>query len=377
MSSGAALPLTLIVNTLGDAADANVGDGICDTDTGTAGDQCTLRAAIQETNNATTDDTINFSLPPSSAITLDSVLPDIAGNFSVNGPGANLLTVQRNAAGGTPDFRLFMINSGTTVGISGITIANGNLTAANNGGGIRNDGVLKVNRSTISNNNCQGNGGGIAGGGGIYNIGTAFATDSTISTNSAPNGGGILNLNPMTLVNVTISGNTATSQGGGIYNLGTTINFGNSIVAGNTAPSGPDGNGFNFNSLDYNLIGNTSGANFTGTTTHNITNVNPLLGPLLDNGGPTKTHAPLSGSPALEAGNNSLITNPPFIGPPFTDQRGSGFNRIADGDGNATATVDIGAYEQQGTLTIDSVNLPAGRTSGGQQIVLTGSFAGL
>jgi predicted outer membrane repeat protein len=455
-------PISLVVNTLGDAFEFNPGDGICDVDPA-PGNQCTLVAALQETNlnGAASGNTISFALPAPATIVLSGSLPFINTNLTITGPGSNALTVQGNNAPGAPNSRPFTILSGKTVQISGLTIINGhvaggfpensggaifnsgtltltdvvvsgnsaegagggiyvdhgtltlinsrivgnnaasggglsnqgtstidlstiaNNTAAFSGGGIFNSSggdqtsILKVNRSTISNNDCQGNGGGIAGGGGIYNIGTTFATDSTISTNSAPNGGGILNLNPMTLVNVTISGNTAASQGGGIYNLGTTINFGNSIIAGNTAPSGPDGNGFNFNSLDYNLVGNTTGANFTGTTTHNITNVNPKLGPLLDNGGRTKTHALLSGSPALEAGSNSLITNPPFIGPPFSDQRGSGFDRIADGDGNATATVDIGAYEQQGTLTIDTISPPAGRTSGGQQIVLTGTFAGL
>jgi CSLREA domain-containing protein len=454
-------PISLVVNTLGDAFEWNPGDGICDVDPA-PGDQCTLRAAIQETNlrGAASGSSISFDLPTPATIVLNGGF-GINTNLTITGPGSNLLTLQRNPAPGTPDFRPFTVYAGMTAQISGLTITNGNVVSnfpENSGGGIFNSGtltltdvvvsgnsaegagggifvdhgtlslnnsrivgnqaasgggisnqgtsiidlttvanntatsfgagivnssggdqqsVLKVNRSTISNNSCQGNGGGVVGGGGIYNIGTAFATNSTISTNSAPNGGGILNVNPMTLVNVTITGNTATTQGGGVYNLGTSINFGNSIIAGNSAPSGPDVSGFNFNSLDYNLFGNTNGANFTGTTTHSLTNVNPLLGPLLDNGGPTKTHALFSGSPALEAGNNALITNPPFLGPPFTDQRGINFNRIADGDGNTTATVDIGAYEQQGTLTIDNVNTKAGRTAGGQQIVLTGTFASL
>jgi hypothetical protein len=456
-------PISLVVNTLGDAADINVGDRTCDTDPA-LGDQCTLRAAIQETNatGAASGNTISFALTAPAAISLNGALPDINTSLTITGPGANSLTVQRNSAGGTPNFRIFTINSGKIVQISGVTVANGNVVGsfpANSGGGIFNSGtltltnsvvtgntaaagggggiyvghgtltvsnsritgnnavagagisnqgtstmdlstiasntasgfgggiansssgdqssVLTVNRSTISNNISQGSGGGFAnGGGGIYNIGSAFVTNSTISTNTAPSGGGILALNPMTLTGVTISGNTATNQGGGINNLSTTITFGNTIIAGNTSPAGPDCNGSNFNSQDYNLIGNTSAANFTGTTTHNITNVSAMLGPLADNGGPTLTHALPSGSPAIDAGNNSAVTNPPFTAPPFTDQRGGSFNRIADGDGNGTAIVDIGAYERQGII-IDNVNPPAGRTSGGQQIVLTGAFAGL
>jgi hypothetical protein len=121
-------------------------------------------------------------------------------------------------------------------------------------------------------------------------------------------------------------------------------------------------------------ISNGVNGNQIGTS---VSPINAMLGLLTNNGGPTLTHALLSGSPAIDAGDNSAVTNPPFTGPPFTDQRGGSFSRIADGDGNSTAIVDIGPYELQGILTIDNVSPPAGRMSGGQQIVLTGAFAGL
>jgi hypothetical protein len=63
--------------------------------------------------------------------------------------------------------------------------------------------------------------------------------------------------------------------------------------------------------------------------------IDPLLGPLQDNGGPTLTHALLSGSPAIDAGNNAYATD--------WDQRGPGFPRITDGD----PVIDIGAFEVQ------------------------------
>jgi hypothetical protein len=157
--------------------------------------------------------------------------------------------------------------------------------------------------------------------------------------------GGISNGNTLTVVNSTISGNTGNS-GGGIYNHFNQIaNIKNTIVANNTASTGPDLNG-TFNSQDYNLIGNTSGATFTGSTAHNITNVNALLGPLANNGGPTMTHALLPGSPAINAGDNCVALASGSGGclavPLTTDQRGAGFARQVSG------TVDIGAFESRG-----------------------------
>jgi CSLREA domain-containing protein len=443
--------ISLVVNTLGDAADSNVGDSTCDTDPA-PGDQCTLRAAIQETNasSAANGNTISFTLAAPAVITLNSALPDINTNLIVTGPGANSLTVQRNSAGGTPNFRIFTINSGKTVQISDLTIANGNVVAGNlpenSGGGILNAGTLtltnsvvsgntaarfgggilvflgtltvsnsvilgnnaesgggvasiggttNIDQSTIKNNLATSSGAGLANltgsqlssmtvsgstisnntsqgtGGGIYNVSTALVTNSTISTNSAGSGGGITSLNPTTLTSVTISGNTASGQGGGMYNPGVgTLTFGNTIIAGNTSPLGPDGQGGNFISQDYNLVGNTSAAGIMGITTHNITNVNALLGPLANNGGPTFTHALLSGSPALDAGNNCVLTNSCTTALPSaltTDQRGAGFSRSADGNGDGTAIVDIGAFEAQVNAVADTPSVTNATTNANTQ----------
>jgi hypothetical protein len=177
-----------------------------------------------------------------------------------------------------------------------------------------------------------------------------------------------------------------TYGGAGIhqFNSSSVVNISNTVVAANGLSGSPNehdvDSDFPYNSLGNNLIGNgdgSSGFTQSGDQVGSAASpLNALLGPLANNGGPTQTHALLAGSPAIDAGNNSTITNPPFTGPPFTDQRVS-FSRIADGDGNGTAIVDIGAYELQGILTIDKVNPPAGRTSGGQQIQLAGAFANL
>ena len=414
---------TLTVN-----SDADAG-GTC------PGATCTLRQAIV---SASPGDTINFA-PGITTINLTLGEFLINKNLTINGPGANLLSVQRSAASGTPAFRIFNITvPAMSVRISGLTIANGsssvggggiyndstslsltNVTisghSAFGGGGIYNAGYVTIANSTISGNLSGSNGGGIyvggggqlfltnvsvssnmaAGGGGIYNdSGDVTVTNSTISGNlSGSNGGGIYNKRAANLMpqdpggtlsieNSTISGNTTSSAagggGGGIYNLylspggfaelafyNCTI-FGNSttgpstygggvfddtssmyirnsIIAGNTAISGgPDFKGTP-NSAGFNLIGNNSGATITPATGDQIgtpaSPIDPMLGPLQDNGGPTRTHAPLAGSKAIDKG----------YGNSSTDQRG--FTRPIDSPAIANATGgdgdDIGAYEVQ------------------------------
>jgi len=71
-------------------------------------------------------DTINFSLPANSTITLTSAELLINKSLTINGPGPNLLSVQRSAANGTPEFRIFDIAAGNfNVTIYGLMIANG------------------------------------------------------------------------------------------------------------------------------------------------------------------------------------------------------------------------------------------------------------
>jgi len=282
------------------------------------------------------------------------------------------LSVQRSAAGGTPDFRIFNIASASlNVSISGLTIANGKLSGFASGGGISNNGTgtvtvtnstisgntakngggifnntsaaLTITNSTISGNTANGNGPGEGDGGGISiptNC-TVTLTNSTISGNSAKQGGGIsINVNnTVTLTNSTISGNSARQFGGGISTALGGVNVRNTLIAVNTAATWPDFSGA-LTSQGYNLIGNTSGTTITGSTTGNQLNVNPGLGPLQNNGGPTFTHALLSGSTAIEGGNSSGSN---------TDQRGLArpvdspvINNATGGDGS-----DIGAYEVQ------------------------------
>ena len=171
------------------------------------------------------------------------------------------------------------------------------------------------------------------GGGGIFGTHTSLTVaNSTISGNStARNGGGISVSGGLVIENSTISGNSGTS-GGGIYNTSSLI-VRNTIL--NVGASGENifNDGGTVTSLGYNLSSDDAGGYLTGPGDQ--INIDPLLGPLRDNGGPTFTHALLPGSPAIDAGD------PNFSPPPFNDQRGCSFDRVFNG------RIDIGSFEVQ------------------------------
>jgi hypothetical protein len=225
-------------------------------------------------------------------------------------------------------------NAGTVMIMSSTISSNVALSShQSGGGGISNGGTLTITSSTLSDNLSGSNGGG-----GISNGGTLTITSSTLSGNSAASGGGISNTSPgmLMVTGCTLSGNSA-STGGGIYNLGAQAITAsrNTILARNTAPGSPDMSG-TLNSGGRNLIGDgTGGSGFDPTDLVGTASapLDPKLGPLQDNGGPTLTRALLPGSPAIDAGDNT--------GAPMWDQRGPGFRRIVNG------TIDIGAFEVQ------------------------------
>ena len=251
--------------------------------------------------------------------------------------------------------------------LGGINVFNGTVTLNNttvarnsavNGGGIFNDaGTILISRSTITNNSATGQGGGI-----FNTVDDAFRrqgglvtlTNSTVTGNSAASGGGISNAPErsgvgLSLTNSTVTRNSATQEGGGIFQRGqgeedeADLALLNSLVAQNSAPTRPDvsTNGeseFAFVFSRFSLIGNGTGSGITNTDGNQVGNVapnsspiDPRLGPLADNGGPTRTHALLAGSPAIDAA--SAQDCPP------TDQRG-----VSRPQGTAC---DIGSYERQ------------------------------
>jgi hypothetical protein len=221
------------------------------------------------------------------------------------------------------------------------------------GGGIGTySGAVTLTNSTLSGNSTAGFG---AYGGGIYaSSGAVTLTQSTLSGNSTAgnnsHGGGIFTylFGAVTLTNSTLTGNFTTganADGGGIFVFNSATNppltILNSIVAGNTVAlgTGPDllPDPESTLTVNYSLIGVADGLTFTGNV-GNLTGtatspLDPQLGPLADNGGPTQTHALILGSPAINAGD------PAFIAPPAFDQRGAPFARVFGG------TIDIGAFE--------------------------------
>jgi hypothetical protein len=210
--------------------------------------------------------------------------------------------------------------------VYGNSTSGGVLTA---GGGIRGS-CMQVSNSDISQNRIGEFGSDQAGaaGGGIQNTGNCGASieNSTLHGNLAEVGGAIGNSGSLALVNVTIGRNGATDEGGGIFQFGNTsqTELTNTIIAENFPQ---DCEGLAVTSNGYNLASDNS-CNLDAVG--DLINIDPQLGPLNLNGGPTRTMALMAGSPAIDAGTDTGLTS---------DQRG-----VLRPQG---AEVDVGAYERE------------------------------
>ena len=327
-------------------------------------------------------------------LTLNNVV--ITGNRTgdAGGPSGGKSGDGGGIVSGDPSLGRFTVANLNKVTITNNSTGSGGGAAdSGSGGGIYvNQGLLNLTDSTVSNNHTGNANPGAnpirtaGSGGGILNNAQLIVKNSLISGNttgtSSPGshstGGGISNLEDLTLTNTTVSGNSTgsgASMGGGIFtnlivsltNCTITKNIspngfgngitgqlgryviGNTIIAGNGASgNGPDlESGPVYISRGNNLIGNADGVsdfnNIGDQTGSTVTPLDPRLGPLANNGGPTLTHALLSNSTALDAGDNNLAADASanFL---KTDQRGA--QRFADSaDADSTATVDIGAFE--------------------------------
>jgi CSLREA domain-containing protein len=405
VSQSVALSTTFVVNDLGDADDASPGNGICAT---VAGD-CTLRAAIRETNALPGIDTITFGVGVTGTIPFGTG----GGTYQIddflylNGPGARQLTIHGIGT------RIFKVNAGVTFSLSNLTITNGGSGGATTpfsfgGGAIWNDRgrLFPTNVTFSANYSCtpvptctsgHGHGGAIANtgylevynstfvnnvsppgrwGGAIYNFrfvddttgiiydGRAVIVNSTFFGNSAGgHGGGIANDGgDLTVINSTIAGNHAETGGGIDYSVkGGILMLRNTIVANNTAVTPATANcriALIAGALDDDggNLSSDGSCGFTEPTSKN--NTDPILGPLQNNGGQTDTMALLLGSPAIDMGVLRPVppqTRADCKGPLTFDQRS--FPRPVDGDGDGIAICDSGAYELQAAPTTAHLKL--------------------
>jgi hypothetical protein len=315
----------------------------------------TITDSILSGNAATDDGGAGGGIANGGTLTIvHSTLSHNLGGRLVGGAGgianagtATILgsTISGNSSGGIRSSYgggISNSNSGTMT-ITESTISDNSVAANGYGGGIWNTGQLTVTNSTISGNSVSALGGGIA------NEGTATVTDCTFSGNSAGRGGALDNGRTLTIADSTLTGNSAVAgDAGGIWNPYdySVAYLGNTIVAGNSAQSFPDVSGA-LASLGHNLIGDgDGGSGFTDTDLVGTAGspIDPLLGPLQDNGGPTPTMALLPGSPALNAGD------PDELG--TADQRGV----------VRTGGINIGAY--QASAASFRLDAPAAVTAG-------------
>ena len=114
-----------------------------------------------------------------------------------------------------------------------------------------------------------------------------------------------------------------------------------------------DGATNSFQSLGYNLIGDGNAVGDFNQAGDQAGVSNAVLAPLGNHGGPTETMPPTNGSPAIDRGDPTDI--PGLGGVPLYDQRGTGFTRVAEGDGVGATRVDIGAVERQGGIAVGLV----------------------
>ena len=322
--------------------------------------------------------------------------PSKAASYVTNSTISNNTAEGVIAFGGGAASKYGLVLSGST--ISGNTAhaaaapgGTGSGSYAALGGGLITFYNMQLDTTTVTGNvavcdatsNCYSAGGGLVGGeyGGQAFLGI---TNSTISSNTALVGGGVLSKYTLGIVQSTISGNSAaagagvtmatqsgaapsyiynssvaknSSQyvGGGIYIENTTpLTLSSSMVASNHSEyGGADiyGEGATRSSGPAGAASTISGSNNLVMDAANVTlppdtlNVDPLLLPLANNGGPTQTHKLAANSPAINKGTN-------ILGLAF-DQRGTGFPRLVG------AASDIGALETQDVAPNPTASGPA------------------
>ncbi len=357
-------------------------DGVAVSGCTTAADDCNLRGAVVAANDNPGQDAITFQ-SSISGVTLTAGELALTDGVDVTGQGAKATTI---SGGGSSRIFRIDLESGQTVNLRGLTLQDGNagdegggaidnenadlnvydsvLTGneARDGGAIYERGgfdegrSLDIGYSTIAGNTASDSGGAVYG---YYSAGEIRS--STISGNHADGEGGGLYLYQSSYIDdSTIAGNSA-GTGGGIAAEGDSVAvIENAIVAGNDAVIGPDA----FGDVDagFSLVEDASDATLTDFPPgSNLTGLDPQLGPLQDNGGPTPTRRPAATSPVIDKG--FAVSNAGI------DQRG--FDRPVDASGIDDAdggdASDMGAVELDPEEAALPLLPPSGLAPGGPE----------
>ena len=388
------------VTTIDDLIDDNTADGQCHTSAG----NCSLRAAIMQSNHMANATILLIRIPVgiyliTRPIAEDGYDGEEVGDLDLTSPPGPTQTLVLGAGAGQTIIdgnqldRVFNVYQDRVVTVDGLTVRNGSTGAS--GGGVFVNGSLTMTNCTVEGNHARSAGGGISTG--LDNGGTVNLLRSTLRSNQAELGGGLAVLKDATLRDSTLEGNVATATGGAIYNAGQLV-IANSTISGNVANTDAGGifsrsDAFLYNTSvinndadhDRDDIGGISGGVYVYTDSRFVAvnslfsgntildsptpdNCNGVLelygknlfdeiqgctftgnggaawdfvagnsiGPLQDNGGPTRTHALRLGSEAIDATNAQGCIDQTGI-PMSFDQRGA--SRVTG------LRCDVGAFE--------------------------------
>ena len=373
---------SLVVNTVADA-NPPLTDGLC-----------SLREAIANANNNAATypdcgagsgaDGITFNV--SGTITLAAPLPDVTdpAGLTIDGSG------QAVAISGNKAVRPLTVTAGAALELSHLSIGKGqtNFPDTSGGGGVLNQGSLTVNASTfVENRAAFADGGAIHNRGAlvvrnsefrenvggffgaaihnasdalivsstftgnsalastIFSAGTATLANVTVSANYTESNGAVENRGTMVITHSTVANNTAVNSAPGVFNGDyATLHLSNSIIAGSrqqdygVGKPAPDCHG-TLTTAGANIVQDQRFCVFVGPTP---LSVDPGLAALGNYGGPTQTHGLLSGSPAIDVGDDAICAAVPVSG---KDQRGA--------VRPAGAHCDLGSFE--GTLAVTPI----------------------
>lgn len=313
---------------------------------------CSLREAVIAANTSPGADIIPL-IPGTYRLTIPATNDDASLDGDLDFTEAGTTVIGTGATSTVIDSsqvfeRAFDVLAPGTTAISRVTITGGNTPIDGAGLLVQGPSVfLDLSAVAVTGNTTSGFGGGIF----VKDSAQVGITNSTISGNTSTHmGGGIssggVNFGFVSLAHSTIIGNSADSDGdgvgdgGGIHAGMASLFLSSSIVAGNSdgspAPSDKDPNCSGpVASQGHNIVGDVTGCTFTPAPGDQVGTgaapVDPHVGPLSDNGGPTPTHALLPGSPAIDAGQCF-----------FGDQRGIPAGGLPQTGGNPC---DIGSYE--------------------------------